>query len=456
MSFFGIFQLLIALVAYGEPTPSSYYMHDVVRPKRAFMGDSWQKHYETRCPPFVGFLLPYTFLVSNRSIRCFWGLLVWMLSIGRARHPGPDTSSYPPGFSIEFLNVGCWLSGSDLALESSAHFLAVAEHRLVPARARAVTTQLRQARRSSVWAPSCQDVTPGGHAGVGVISLHGAPLSLPTLVDPSFKEFFRIGRAMRVILPLGNGGVVHLFVIYGYQGAESDPEKLQLTDRLFTAVLAEARMCCCGQPVILAGDFNADPVVIPSLAKGISDGHWVDLECAFAFGRGVPPSSTCQFQLDEDKGSRRDFLMVCPVALAAASACYVSPDRWFTPHFSVCAEFSLSSWDAVVERARVGFRFPIARVLQRLLKFVIFGMFTFGKLVLYLLRFVRSFFVSVAPLMLIRLGSFGVKKPKLVLLVLIFLLVALHFPTPVVMLVVALFLFTPCGWVVGVVIVFIA
>ena len=128
-----------------------------------------------------------------------------MLSIGRARHPGPGTSSYPSGFSIEFLNVGGWLSRGDLALESSAHFLAVAEHRLVPARARTVTTQLRQARRSSVWAPSCQDVTPGGHAGVGVISLHGAPLSLPTLFDSSFKEFFRIGRAMRVVLPLGNG-----------------------------------------------------------------------------------------------------------------------------------------------------------------------------------------------------------------------------------------------------------
>ena len=113
-----------------------------------------------------------------------------------------------------------------MALESSAHFLAVAEHRLIPARARTVTTQLRQARRSSVWAPSCQDVT------VGVISLHGASLSLPTLLDPSFKEFFRIGRAVRVILPLGNGGVVHLFVIYGYQGAENDSEKLQLSDRL--------------------------------------------------------------------------------------------------------------------------------------------------------------------------------------------------------------------------------
>ena len=60
---------------------------------------------------------------------------------------------------------GGWLSRGDLALESQAHFYAVAEHRLVPARARNVTTQLRKARRSSVWALSCEDVTPGGHAG---------------------------------------------------------------------------------------------------------------------------------------------------------------------------------------------------------------------------------------------------------------------------------------------------
>ena len=165
-------------------------MHDVVSPNGAFWGSSWQKQCKTRYSPLVGFLLPYTFLISKRSLRLFWGLLIWMLSIGRARHPGPGTSSYPPGFSIEFLNVGGWLSRGDLALESSAHFLAVAEHRLVPARARTVTTQLRQARLSSVWAPSCQDVTPGGHAGVGVISLHGAPsLFLPFSIPPLRSSF---------------------------------------------------------------------------------------------------------------------------------------------------------------------------------------------------------------------------------------------------------------------------
>ena len=174
--FYDICHLLIALVTYGEPTPGNYHMHDVVTPNGASGGSSWQTHGKTRYSPAIGFLLPYMFSVFKKSLRFFWRLILWMLSIGRARHPGPCTSYYPSGFSIEFLNVGGWLSRGDLALESAAHFLAVAEHRMVPARARAVTTQLRQARRSSFWAPSCQDVTPGGHAGVGVISLHDASL----------------------------------------------------------------------------------------------------------------------------------------------------------------------------------------------------------------------------------------------------------------------------------------
>ena len=73
-----------------------------------------------------------------------------MLSIGRARHPGPCTSSYPSGFSVEFLNVGGWLSRGDLTLESNAHFLAIAEHRLVPARARTCRSPVRH-----LWLSRC-------------------------------------------------------------------------------------------------------------------------------------------------------------------------------------------------------------------------------------------------------------------------------------------------------------
>ena len=66
--------------------------------------------------------------------------------------------------------------------------------------------------------------------------------------------------------------MVHLFDIYGYQGAEEDAESCSGTDKLLQAVLAEARVVCTGQPVIIAGDLNADPAVIPCLAKAISAG----------------------------------------------------------------------------------------------------------------------------------------------------------------------------------------
>ena len=101
--FYGIRVLLIALVTYGGPTPGNYYVHDVVTPKGAFGENSWQMHGKTRCSLPVGFLLPYILAAFKKSLRFFWGLILWMLSIGRARHPGPCTSYYPSGFSVAFL-----------------------------------------------------------------------------------------------------------------------------------------------------------------------------------------------------------------------------------------------------------------------------------------------------------------------------------------------------------------
>ena len=125
-------------------------------------------------PPF------WTFLVGKqKDLLFFWGVICWMLHIGRARHPGPGPRNVVPGqLSIEFINVGGWLTFGDLALDSCAQFLAVAEHRLIPSRARSVGHLLRKAGHHSIWAPACQDKIAGGHAGVGVVSLGGAPLYL--------------------------------------------------------------------------------------------------------------------------------------------------------------------------------------------------------------------------------------------------------------------------------------
>ena len=130
--------------------------------------------------------------------------------------------------------------------------------------------------------------------------------------------------------------MVHLFVVYGYQGAEEDAEKLRLTDSLLQAVLVEAQIVCVGQPMLIAGDLNADPAVISCLAEGIFAGRYVDLALAYSHGAGVAPDVTCRFNREDGTGARGDFFVGCPGALAASQACYVT-DRWFFLFFGSCS-----------------------------------------------------------------------------------------------------------------------
>ena len=132
----------------------------------------------------------------------------------------------------------------------------------------------------------------------------------------------------------------------GYQGAKEDAEKLQLTEKLLQ-VLAEARVVCTGQPVLIAGDLDADPAVIPCLAKAISAGRFFDLALAYSLGKAKRPADTCKFRLENCAGTRRDFILGCSSALAASAACRVT-DRWFLPHFSSFSTFGVDGWSAEV------------------------------------------------------------------------------------------------------------
>ena len=96
--------------------------------------------------PFLGRF----FLVSKRTIFGFFFMGITNLQ-GQASWPWP--SFFHPGqLTIEFANVGGWLTSGDLALDSCAQFLAVAEFRLIPSRARSVCHQLRKAGHHSIWA----------------------------------------------------------------------------------------------------------------------------------------------------------------------------------------------------------------------------------------------------------------------------------------------------------------
>ena len=184
----------------------------------------------------------------------FWGLVFWHLWIGRARHPGPY--SIPSHLGTEVLNVGGWLTHGDLALNTGVDFLAVVEHRLIPARVRSEWSRLKKKDLASIWSPASQASSHVGSAGVGVISLRGASLSLPAFATAQFKRFFDCGRVVRCMLPLGLGRFMHLVVLYGFQGADTDAEQLSLTEQLFDAALGELSVCCSGSALLIGWGFR--------------------------------------------------------------------------------------------------------------------------------------------------------------------------------------------------------
>ena len=206
-------------------------------------------------------------------------------------------------------------------MEAQVDFLAVVEHRLIPARVRSEWTRLRRKGLASIWAPANQESSHVGNAGVGVISMKGAPLALPTFANAQFWSFF-CGRAVRCMLLLGFGRFMHSGVLYGYQGA----------------------------------DVNVEPTKIPCLAKGISSGLWVDFEEAWALAAGLQPAPTCKRDRSASGGHRGDFMVGCPLAAAAVLSCRVQPDRWIAPHLAVRTFFDCCRWTSRVSQ-------PLSRTL---------------------------------------------------------------------------------------------
>ena len=94
----------------------------------------------------------------------------------------------------------------------------------------------------------------------------GAPVALPTSSTAQFKRFFDSGLAVRCLLPLGVGRFMHLVVLHGCQGADSDAEQFALTEQLFDAALGELGVVARGQPCLIVVDFNAEHTKIPCLA----------------------------------------------------------------------------------------------------------------------------------------------------------------------------------------------
>ena len=128
----------------------------------------------------------FVFLLNRMSVFCGVAWFFGIFGLVELGIPGPGSAP----FLIEVLNVGVWLTHGDFALGAEVDFLAVVERRLIPARVRGEWARLRCKRLASIWAPASQDTSHVGHAGIGVVRLRGAPLSLPSIATVQFSFFF--------------------------------------------------------------------------------------------------------------------------------------------------------------------------------------------------------------------------------------------------------------------------
>ena len=131
--------------------------------------------------------------------------------------------------------------------------------------------------------------------------------------------------------------MLHLVVVYCFQRAAADHEKLALTEALMDAVLVDLAAVSRGQLCLIVGDLNIEPIRIPCLLKGISAGSWFDLPEAWACASGIAPSAANT----PTGGTRRAFAIGCPSAAVAPDWCKVLGDRSVPPHHAVGAAFRM-------------------------------------------------------------------------------------------------------------------
>ena len=109
----------------GQPSLRGYYACKVFWDQGALRRNCRRKKCKTSFSPWF-------FLYRRYSFKRWWSEVLWLLWIGRARHPGPFSGV----MTVEVFNVGGWLTHVDMVLETNVDFLAFVQHRLVPARVR--------------------------------------------------------------------------------------------------------------------------------------------------------------------------------------------------------------------------------------------------------------------------------------------------------------------------------
>ena len=108
--------------------------------------------------------------------------------------------------------------------------------------------------------------------------------------------------------------------------------------------------CGCSWSALFAGwRFQRGAHQNPLLGKrDFGWGSGLTLRRLGLLAAGLQPAPTCKRDWTAAGGHRRDFMVGCPLAAAAAVlSCRVQPDRWIAPHLAIRTLFDSCRWECL-------------------------------------------------------------------------------------------------------------
>ena len=240
----------------------------------------------------------------------------------------------------------CLASINVTHLENNAHFvmarpediIAIQEHKLS---AKGIG-EMMETFRLSGWSLMCGPAEHGSkriNAGVGMAS-HSCNIIRGDRTSDDFEKAYQLGRVDKYIID--NGGLkdnIVVFVIYGKSGGSKHARAI--TDAIIAAIRKEMGPCC-NQPVLIMGDFNAEPNSLMQAKELMDDEAWIDVGAVASWWGGIDNQPTC-LQRAEVQETRIDGVLANSMAISFIRGYTVEKDPMIPTHYVVKLHLDLET-----------------------------------------------------------------------------------------------------------------
>ena len=231
-------------------------------------------------------------------------------------------------------------------LENNAHFvmarpediIAIQEHKLS---ANGIGEMMETFRKSG-WNLMCGPAEYASkriNAGVGIAS-HSCNIIRGDRKSDDFENAYQLGRVDKYIID--NGGLkenIIVFVIYGKSGGSKHARGI--TEAIIAAIRKEMGPYC-NQPVLIMGDFNAEPNSLMQAMELMEEEAWIDVGAVASWWGGIDNQPTC-LQRAEVQETRIDGVLANSMAISFIRGFTVEKDPMIPTHSVVKIHLDLET-----------------------------------------------------------------------------------------------------------------